>query len=390
MYQTSKSGKGMLERLNEDLQALKDESMFRTLPEVMVQGRFVVAKDGRKMLNLSSNDYLSIGCNETLKQEFFASNSPAAFSSCSSRLMSGFDAHTCRLESTLAALYSKPAAVVFNSGYHANTSILPAISTPRTLIVADKLVHASLIDGILLSKCDFVRFAHNNLEKLASILESKHSKYDEVIVVSESTFSMDGDVCDLRALAELKHCYNNVYLYIDCAHDLAAVGERGLGEAERQGVVEDIDLLVATFGKAVASYGAFCVCSQVVKDYLVNKARGFIFSTALSPLQMQWTGFVIDKLADLSCQRKKLQNNVSYFLGRLKEKGLQTPSVSHIVPIIVGSSEQAVKKAGLLAEHGFYCLAVRPPTVPQNSCRLRLSLNSEMSFSELDNLLDIL
>ena len=370
MYQTSKSGKGMLERLNEDLQALKDESMFRTLPEVMVQGRFVVAKDGRKMLNLSSNDYLSIGCNETLKQEFFASNSPAAFSSCSSRLMSGFDAHTCRLESTLAALYSKPAAVVFNSGYHANTSILPAISTPRTLIVADKLVHASLIDGILLSKCDFVRFAHNNLEKLASILESKHSKYDEVIVVSESTFSMDGDVCDLRALAELKHCYNNVYLYIDCAHDLAAVGERGLGEAERQGVVEDIDLLVATFGKAVASYGAFCVCSQVVKDYLVNKARGFIFSTALSPLQ--------------------LQNNVSYFLGRLKEKGLQTPSVSHIVPIIVGSSEQAVKKAGLLAEHGFYCLAVRPPTVPQNSCRLRLSLNSEMSFAELDNLLDIL
>ena len=174
------------------------------------------------------------------------------------------------------------------------------------------------------------------------------------------------------------------YLHEGKQHGLEDLMDKIESEAE------DIDLLVATFGKAVASYGAFCVCSQVVKDYLVNKARGFIFSTALSPLQMQWTGFVIDKLADLSCQRKKLQNNVSYFLGRLKEKGLQTPSVSHIVPIIVGSSEQAVKKAGLLAEHGFYCLAVRPPTVPQNSCRLRLSLNSEMSFAELDNLLDIL
>lgn len=378
----------MIEEIASELERLKKDDMYRSLPVVEALGRGMVQdKDGKELLDLSSNDYLALVGDDTLREEFFRLFKPKNFSSSSSRLMSGFDSDTVELERLIAKDYNREAALIFSSGYHLNTSVLPAIGNAKTLILADKLVHASLIDGIRLSKCEFRRFEHNNLEALERILESKHADYSRIIIVSESTFSMDGDKCDLRFLVELKHRFDNVLLYVDTAHDIGTAGKKGLGEPEEQGVINEMDFIVATFGKALASCGAFVVCDGIMKEYLVNKARGLIFSTALPPVQMQWTRFIWERMANFSDRRASLTENAAYFRMQLKKKGIQTPSSSHIIPIITGQPSATISKSAALHSAGFHCLAVRPPTVPQNLCRLRLSLNSAMTKKELDAVL---
>ncbi len=381
----------MLEEIASELEQLKKDNMYRFLPAVELAGRGVVQdKAGKELLDLSSNDYLAIAGDEILREDFFRLFKPKSFSSSSSRLMSGFNSDTVELEQLIAKDYNREAALIFSSGYHVNTSILPAIGNSKTLILADKLVHASLIDGIRLSKCEFRRFEHNNLKVLERILESKHAEYSRIIIVSESTFSMDGDKCDLRSLVELKRRFSNVLLYIDSAHDIGTTGKKGLGEPEEQGVINEVDFIVATFGKALASCGAFVVCDGIVKEYLVNKARGFIFSTALSPIQMQWTRFIWEQMPNFTARRTSLAENAAYFRLQLQGKNIQTPSASHIIPIITGQAAETLQKSAALHSAGFHCLAVRPPTVPQNLCRLRLSLNSAMTKQEMDTVLSCL
>lgn len=381
----------MLEEIASELEQLKKDNMYRSLPAVELAGRGVVQdKAGKELLDLSSNDYLAIAGDEILREDFFRLFKPKSFSSSSSRLMSGFNSDTVELEQLIAKDYNREAALIFSSGYHMNTSILPAIGNSKTLILADKLVHASLIDGIRLSKCEFRRFEHNNLKALERILESKHAEYSRIIIVSESTFSMDGDKCDLRSLVELKRRFSNVLLYIDSAHDIGTTGKKGLGEPEEQGVINEVDFIVATFGKALASCGAFVVCDGIVKEYLVNKARGLIFSTALSPIQMQWTRFIWEQMPNFTARRTSLAENAAYFRLQLQGKNIQTPSASHIIPIITGQAAETLQKSAALHSAGFHCLAVRPPTVPQNLCRLRLSLNSAMTKQEMDTVLSCL
>ncbi len=381
----------MLEEIASELEQLKKDNMYRSLPAVELAGRGVVQdKAGKELLDLSSNDYLAIAGDEILREDFFRLFKPKSFSSSSSRLMSGFNSDTVELEQLIAKDYNREAALIFSSGYHVNTSILPAIGNSKTLILADKLVHASLIDGIRLSKCEFRRFEHNNLKALERILESKHAEYSRIIIVSESTFSMDGDKCDLRSLVELKRRFSNVLLYIDSAHDIGTTGKKGLGEPEEQGVINEVDFIVATFGKALASCGAFVVCDGIVKEYLVNKARGLIFSTALSPIQMQWTRFIWEQMPNFTARRTSLAENAAYFRLQLQGKNIQTPSASHIIPIITGQAAETLQKSAALHSAGFHCLAVRPPTVPQNLCRLRLSLNSAMTKQEMDTVLSCL
>lgn len=381
----------MLEEIASELEQLKKYNMYRSLPAVELAGRGVVQdKAGKELLDLSSNDYLAIAGDEILREDFFRLFKPKSFSSSSSRLMSGFNSDTVELEQLIAKDYNREAALIFSSGYHVNTSILPAIGNSKTLILADKLVHASLIDGIRLSKCEFRRFEHNNLKVLERILESKYAEYSRIIIVSESTFSMDGDKCDLRFLVELKRRFSNVLLYIDSAHDIGTTGKKGLGEPEEQGVINEVDFIVATFGKALASCGAFVVCDGIVKEYLVNKARGLIFSTALSPIQMQWTRFIWEQMPNFTARRTSLAENAAYFRLQLQGKNIQTPSASHIIPIITGQAAETLQKSAALHSAGFHCLAVRPPTVPQNLCRLRLSLNSAMTKQEMDTVLSCL
>ena len=287
------------------------------------------------------------------------------------------------MEQQLATAFGTEAALVFNSGYHAYTGILPAVSNARTLILADKLVHASLIDGIRLSVAKSIRYRHNQYDQLERLIEVNHTEYERIIIVTESIFSMDGDEADLRELVRLKRKYANVWLYVDEAHAFGVRGDKGLGCAEEQECISDIDFLVGTFGKALASAGAYIVCRKVIREYLVNKMRTFIFTTALPPVIIQWTSFAFTRLPNFRQRREKLQLASSKLKEALERKGYACPSSSHIVPMITGESNIAIRKAEELQRKGFYALPVRPPTVPEGTSRIRFSLTAEISEEEI-------
>lgn len=347
-----------------------------------------IGKDGLRMLNLSSNDYLGLASEPSLQEEFLASAEARKlpFSSSSSRLLTGNYPVYTSLEQRIARSFNREAALVLNSGYHANTGILPALADKHTWILADKLVHASIIDGILLSGAPFQRYRHNDYDQLERMLEKESGLYEKVIIVTESIFSMDGDVADLRRLVGLKKQFPNLWLYVDEAHAIGVRGINGLGIAEELACLQDIDLLVGTFGKALASMGAYLVCDQIIREYLVNKMRPLIFSTALPPIQIAWTAFIWERLSALGERREKLHSLSERLAEALRGKGGEI-SQSHIIPFLVGDSADCVRKAEELQRKGFYCLPVRPPTVPKGTARIRLSLTANMTDAEVDELI---
>ena len=353
--------------MHQQLQQLEAASNLRHLPALIHDGRDVVV-NGQRMLNLSSNDYLGLAADRRLREEFLETLTPDTFlpTSSSSRLLTGNFTGYTELEHELARLFGTEAALVFNSGYHANTGILPAVSDARTLILADKLVHASLIDGIRLSAARCIRYRHSR-----------------IILVTESIFSMDGDEADLRALVALKKRYDNLLLYVDEAHAFGVRGPQGLGCAEEAGCIGDIDFLVGTFGKAAASAGAYIVCRQVVRDYLINRMRTFIFTTALPPVNIAWTLFIVRKLADMRERRAHLAHIGRLLRDALTARSYACPSTSHIVPLMVGPSADTVLRADQLQRHGFYALPVRPPTVPEGTSRIRFSLTADVRADEI-------
>lgn len=371
--------------MKQELLELEKHSNLRRLPQMIHDGRDVVV-GGQRMLNLSSNDYLGLAADRELREEFLQTLTPDNFlpTSSSSRLLTGNFSIYEELEAELAALFGTEAALVLNSGYHANMGILPAVSNQHTLILADKLVHASIIDGIRLTTARCIRYRHNDLAQLERLLEQNHSEYQQIIVVTESIFSMDGDQADLQALVGLKRKYTNVLLYVDEAHAFGVRGKRGLGCAEEAGCIKDIDFLVGTFGKAAASAGAYIVCSRVIREYLVNRMRTLIFTTALPPINIAWTLFVVRKLAGMQERREHLEKISRMLREALQAKGYQCPSTSHIVPMIIGSSEDTVLRAEALQRHGFYALPVRPPTVPEGTSRIRFSLTAEIKEQEIE------
>lgn len=378
-----------IEQMQQELQELQEKSNLRKLPAITHEGRNVIV-DGQRMLNLSSNDYLGLANDRKLRQEFREILTTETFlpTSSSSRLLTGNFSIYDRLEQQLADDFGTEAALTFNSGYHANTGILPAVSNTHTLILADKLVHASLIDGIRLSAAKCIRYRHNEYNQLERLLQVNHSEYERIIVVTESIFSMDGDEADLRELVRLKKQYPNVLLYVDEAHAFGVRGQRGLGCAEEQDCINDIDFLVGTFGKALASAGAYIVCRKVIREYLINKMRTFIFTTALPPVTVQWTSFMLERLAGFRQRREALRFLSNQLRETLKNKGYDCPSTSHIVPLITGESCVAIRKAEELQRKGFYALPVRPPTVPEGTSRIRFSLTAEIRESEMEKLIN--
>ena len=378
-----------IEQMQQELQELKEKSNLRKLPAITHEGRNVIV-DGQRMLNLSSNDYLGLANDRKLRHEFRETLTTETFlpTSSSSRLLTGNFSIYDRLEQQLADSFGTEAALTFNSGYHANTGILPAVSNTHTLILADKLVHASLIDGIRLSAAKCIRYRHNEYNQLERLLQVNHSEYERIIVVPESIFSMDGDEADLRELVRLKKQYPNVLLYVDEAHAFGVRGQRGLGCAEEQDCINDIDFLVGTFGKALASAGAYIVCRKEIREYLINKMRTFIFTTALPPVTVQWTSFMLERLAGFRQRRETLRFLSNQLREALKNKGYDCPSTSHIVPLITGESCVAIRKAEELQRKGFYALPVRPPTVPEGTSRIRFSLTAEIRESEMEKLIN--
>lgn len=381
----------MIQQIEDEIQHLKEKKNFRSLPPLVHDGKNVMLH-GQRMLNLSSNDYLGLANDRSLREGFLHTLTPDTFlpTSSSSRLLTGNFTAYQQLEQQLADLFGTESALLFNSGYHANTGILPALSDSQTLILADKLVHASLIDGIRLSAAKCIRYRHNDMAQLTRLVEANEAAYRTLIIVTESIFSMDGDEADLHTLVGLKSKHPSVRLYVDEAHAFGVRGEKGLGCAEEQGCIGDIDLLVGTFGKAAASVGAYVVCKQEIREYLINKMRTFIFTTALPPVNIEWTAWVIRHLPEMQARRAHLQHISRKLREAVARQGYTCPSVSHIVPLIVGSSEDTVIKAEALQRKGFYALPVRPPTVPEGTSRIRFSLTADITEEEIDQLITLI
>ncbi|MEG2921261.1 MAG: 8-amino-7-oxononanoate synthase [Acinetobacter sp.] len=382
----------LLDHYAEQLEQLKQQGNFRQFTSNQQQGRWITIQD-RTMLNLASNDYLGLAADLNLREEFLDTLKieRALFSSSSSRLLTGNFAEYEQFENSLSKAFGR-AALLFNSGYHMNIGILPALADSKTIILADKLVHASMIDGIRLSTAQYVRYRHNDLQHLEQLLQKYHQdeQIERVIVVTESIFSMDGDETDLAALAQLKQRFAKTMLYVDEAHAIGVRGEQGLGCAEQYGVLDQIDFLVGTFGKAIASVGGYIICDSIIRDYLINKMRPLIFSTALPPISMAWSDFIFNKVLNMHQQRHHLAEISQYLQQSVITKGFSSPSSSHIIPIIVGESQAAIEKACYVQQQGFYAMPVRPPTVPQNSSRLRISLTSLVQKNELEQLVECL
>ena len=373
-----------MDAFKQQLEQLSAQNQYRSIPDLVHQGRYIM-RENCKMLNMSSNDYLGLASNENLRQSFlqqYGDNFPS-FTSSSSRLLTGnFPVYT-DLEQLIAQRFQRKSVLLFNSGYHANLGILPALTTTKSLILADKLVHASMIDGIRLSQCEFFRYRHNDYEHLKNLLEKNAGKFDRTFIVTESVFSMDGDVVDLNYLVQLKKQFPNTYLYVDEAHAIGVYGKNGLGIAERANVIADIDLLVGTFGKALASMGAYVVCDQILKECLINQMRPLIFSTALPPFNVAWTHFIFERLPQLSKERTHLEQLSAFLRQEVEHRTQIMPSQTCIVPYILGENEATLAKAKTLQEQGYYCLPIRPPTVPKGTSRIRLSLTADMTMDEV-------
>ncbi len=345
---------------------------------------------GRALLNLCSNDYLGLGQDTRLRQVFFQSLDSAecdlwGFAAASSRLLTGDNLLAHRLENEIREAYGSEDVLLFNSGYHANIGILPALFGKGDLVLSDKLNHASIHDGLVLSRAAHKRYRHGDYEQLHALLTRYRAEYEQVVIVTESVFSMDGDEVDLSRLLALKQEFD-VKIYLDEAHGVGLYGENGLGKAEEKGVLQEIDFLVGTFGKALASVGAFICCSKEIRDYLVNHSRSLIFTTGLPPVTLNWNHFVFKKMLAMHQERKQISQIYRQLRDALKGKGIATRGSTNIVPVIVGKDRTALNMAEQMQELGYLVLPVRPPTVPEGTARFRFSICADMVWQDIEEL----
>lgn len=363
----------MYEDYEKILDELKHHSHFRDLKNFEKKDEKYIYFRGKKLLNLSSNNYLNFADNKKITQEFldFAGNK-YSFGSASARLLTGTLPVYKELEELLSNLYNKDATLLYNSGYHANVGISSAINQKGDVIFSDKLNHASIIDGMRLSDGKFFRFPHNNMEALEKLLERERKNYKNAFIITESVFSMDGDIEDLKRIIKLKKKYNCIMI-IDEAHAFGVFGEKGLGVAEELGIIDDVDLIVGTFGKSVGSMGAFVTGSKTMINFLINKSRSFIFSTALPPMNIAFTKWIIENQFPKTKAKRKNMLSIAKKMG----------SDSHIIPVVIGENKDTVDLCEVLFHNGYFTLPIRPPTVPVGTSRLRLSLTADIQEKDL-------
>ncbi len=367
-------------RLEQELDQRKKDQLFRSL-EV----------GGRIRLNLSSNDYLQLRHHPEVLDGARNALNEAGASSSASPLLSGYLPVHDSLVQQLMKWKQKPNGLLFNTGFMANQAVLKHLPGPNDIILVDRLIHHSVIQGVLASRADYKRYNHNDLGNLEELLVKNHKDYETIFVVTESVFSMDGDYPDLKLMAELKKRLPFIWI-LDEAHGTGVFGATGGGLAEEMGVLPDIDILVGTLGKALASMGAYVlVKSKAVSDYLVNFSGEFIYSTYLAPSCAGAASAAIGLIQEMDGQRKKLRKNAAWFREELKSYGWSTNDYdSQIIPVIVGEPEKVIAMKSKFKQAGIEVGAVRPPTVPRNSSRLRLSCHSNINQENMNEILEIL
>ncbi len=343
-----------------------------------------VVVDGKELINFCSNDYLGLSRHPKVVERSVEYTRKYGSGAGSSRLVSGNLSIYEELEEKLAATFGFESVLLFNTGFQANTSLLASLADRNSLILADKRSHNSLLQGALLSRADFRRFAHNDYGQLEEVLKQACSEnYNRVWVVSETVFSMDGDRSDLDQLTELTARYDAL-LYSDDAHALGVLGDKGLGLNYGR---EGIHISLGTFGKAFGSFGAFAGCPAEMKKFLVNFSAGFIYTTALPPAVIGALDAALELIPHMDEERKELLRKVRIVKDALKEMGYELGhSDSQIIPVITGSESSTIECSKFMEDNGLWLTAIRPPTVEKGASRLRITLTAAHTGSDIDQL----
>lgn len=356
------------------LDRLENDGLMRRLRPADHTSARTVRRDGPEMVNFSSNDYLGLsqhpavmaGAERDLRKGTGAT---------ASRLMAGTDYDYVALENAVAFFKGTEAALVFGSGYLANIGTIPALVRHGDAVFSDRLNHASIVDGILLSGAAVRRYPHNDMEYLERLLK-EHRGTGRKLIVTETLFGMDGDLAPLEQIVELKNRYGAA-LMIDEAHAVGVYGPQGRGLAHQLGLQDEVDVHMGTFSKAFGLYGGYVATRRSWADYLVNSARSFIYTTALPPALIGGAGAAIEMVMASDHLRERIFELSALFRQGLSGMGLDCGnSTSQIQPVIVGEADRAVELSARMEELGVLAVPVRPPTVPQGGARLRFSISA--------------
>lgn len=346
-----------------------------------------VLRDGRKLIDFSSNDYLGLALHPLLAERANAWTQRHGTGSGASRLVTGTsDAHL-ELEAKIAAFKGTEAALLFASGWQANAAVIPALlaAMPGTAVFTDRLVHASMHAGVAMAGVRQHRFRHNDLDHLVSLLAEKGASAPARLILTESVFSMDGDRADLHRLAAIAEAHDAA-LFVDEAHATGVLGPQGRGlSAEVPG---QIDLVMGTFSKAFGGFGAYVAGSRMTIDYLVNAASGFVFTTAPPPSVLGAIDAALDLVPGMDTERAHLDALGNRLRGGLAALGIDHgASSTQIIPAMIGAEADALALSARLEAAGFLASAIRPPTVPRGTSRLRLALRAVHAEADIDALL---
>lgn len=369
--------------LSEELDGLRRQNLYRTMTVLEGPQTTVVKAEGQVQCLFSSNNYLDLANDPEVKAAARGALEQYGVGAGGSRLTTGTGPLHVRLEEELARFKGREAALVFNTGYMANVGILSALVGRGDVIFSDQLNHASIIDGCRLSGAEVVIYRHNDMDDLEDKLKLHSGRRG--LIVSDGVFSMDGDLVSLPRLVELAKRYGMCTM-IDEAHATGVVGATGRGTEEHYHMEGSVDVLMGTLSKAVGSEGGFVCGSAELIQYLTNKARSFIFSTALSPVTMAAGLRGLQKIQEEPQRVVQLRNNMAFLCRELERYGISAQSDSAILPILVGEEKRAMAAMEELKQRGYYVSAIRYPTVARGSARLRVALMSSHTREELAGL----
>jgi 8-amino-7-oxononanoate synthase len=371
--------------LVEEIKLRKDEGLFRTRRTLGSSQGALITIDGEEYLNFSSNDYLGLANNDSLKTCMVEAINEYGLGAGSSQMVVGYSVPHQRLEKKLAAFLNRDAALVFSSGYLANLAVASVLVDTNTVILQDKLNHASLIDAAQLSKGRLVRYRHCDLDHLKKLLE-KYKQYN-LLVMTDGVFSMDGDYAPLVEIAALCKSYNATMI-VDDAHGLGVLGSSGAGLLEHLKLSQaQVPLLVGTFGKSFGASGAFVSGSTLHVEAFIQKARTYIYTTAIPPALASAVCCAIDLVIDGKELRQNINDLIDHYKNLIFETRLDiSNSRSHIQPLIVGGQDETMLLSDVLYKNKILAAAIRPPTVAKGTSRLRISITAAHNKKQVADL----
>jgi 8-amino-7-oxononanoate synthase len=377
-----------LDWIDRELARLSEAGLRRALEPLGPRQGAVVEVRGRTLVNLCSNDYLGLAGDERVRRAAAEAALAEGAGSGASRLVAGDLPIHGRLEAALAGLHRAEAALLFNSGYHANAGVPPVLVGREDAVFSDELNHASIIDGALLSRAEIHRYRHGDAGELADLLARSTAR--RKLVITDAVFSMDGDAAPLQALADACDRHGAM-LYVDEAHAVGVLGPTGAGLAEALGLKHRVDVEMGTLGKALGAFGAYVAGEARLRELLLTRARTFVFTTALPPAACGAALAALEVIRNEPARRDRLHALMAHLKGGLLARGFDVSRVvSPIFPVVLGSEARALAAAAGLRERGFYVRAIRPPTVPRGTSRLRVALTAGHQEAQLDAFLGAL